>query len=86
MVIHQIGFWKSSKSEEVIKLLHKMVQRNVSPNDSICTIVVDMLCKDIEYSLDLLPSKSVKVDIEYSFEISPNFQTLAFNLVLILRF
>ncbi|MDV3143420.1 MAG: pentatricopeptide repeat-containing protein, partial [Sweet potato little leaf phytoplasma] len=52
------GFCESNKREEVVKLLHRMAQKNVSPDASTCTIVLDMLSKDENYQgcLNLLPT------------------------------
>ncbi|XP_038896391.1 LOW QUALITY PROTEIN: pentatricopeptide repeat-containing protein At3g22470, mitochondrial-like [Benincasa hispida] len=47
------GFCESNKSDEVVQ---QMVQKDVLPEAGICTIVVDMVCKDEKYQecLDLL--------------------------------
>lgn len=56
------GFCKGNKSKEVIEILHRMVQKDVSPSVITCTIVVGMLSKNEKYQecLDLLPRYPVQ--------------------------
>ncbi|KAK4850388.1 hypothetical protein QYF36_006350 [Acer negundo] len=52
------GFLQNNETTKVIELLHKMVERNIMPNASTTSIVIDLLVKDEKYRkcLKLLPS------------------------------
>lgn len=58
------GFLQNNKTSKVVELLHKMAEpeRNLVPDDTTFSIVVDLLAKDEKYRecLNLLPTFSVR--------------------------
>ncbi|KAK3228034.1 hypothetical protein Dsin_007896 [Dipteronia sinensis] len=53
-----LGFLQNNGTTKVVELLHKMVERNIMPDASTTSIVIDLLVKDEKYCecLNLLPS------------------------------
>lgn len=43
------GFILNNEFPKIVELLHNMVEKNVSPNASTASIVVDLLSKDEKY-------------------------------------
>ncbi|KAK1568769.1 hypothetical protein Q3G72_028441 [Acer saccharum] len=58
--------FQNDEPRTVVELFHKMAERNLKPDTSTTSIVVDLLIKDEKYceNLDLLPSFSVQDERE----------------------